>query len=519
LNEEHLCNRHVPGEFNMKILLVYPHYPDTFWSFRYALKFIGRKASFPPLGLLTVAAMLPGEWEKRLVDMNVRPLTDEDLAWADYVFISAMSIQRKSAEEVIARCRERGVKTVAGGPLFTACNEDFPDVDHLVLGEAELTLPPFLDDLLRGEPLHLYTDKRRAELRETPIPLWELADVRNYASMNIQYSRGCPFDCEFCDITALFGLTPRSKELAQLIAELESLYVRGWRGAIFFVDDNFIGDRAKLKQHILPAMIDWMEERGRPFYFYTETSIDLADDDHLMQLMVRAGFEEVFIGIETPHDGGLAESGKVQNRNRDMLSSVKHIQQAGLQVHGGFIVGFDSDPPTIFDRQIRFIQESGIVTAMVGMLTVLRGTRLYRRLHGEGRLLGETTGNNTEIALNFIPRMEPGILIGGYRSILETIYSPKNYYQRVIRLLREYRPPLPGKFHLQQGYMGALMKSIMLLGVVGKERLYFWKLFFWSLMRKPKLFPLAITYAIYGFHFRKVVEQISGSGMFDGKDV
>ncbi len=494
----------------MKILLVYPLYPDTFWSFRYALKFIDRKASFPPLGLLTVAAMLPGEWEKRLVDMNVRPLCDADLAWADYVFISAMSIQRTSAQEAIDRCRQRGVKTVAGGPLFTACHEDFPHVDHLVLGEAELSLPPFLDDLSRGEPRHIYADERRADLRDTPIPLWELVDIRDYAAMNVQYSRGCPFDCEFCDITALLGRTPRTKQLPQLLAELESLYVWGWRGAIFFVDDNFIGDRKKLKRELLPAMIDWMEERGRPFYFYTEASIDLADDGQLMELMVRAGFQEVFIGIETPLEEGLAESGKVQNRNRDLLASVQRIQRAGLQVHGGFIVGFDSDPPSVFDRQIRFIQESGIVTAMVGVLIALRGTRLYQRLQREGRLLGEATGNNTAVTLNFIPRMEVKKLIDGYRAILDTIYSPRNYYQRVIRLFREYRP-LPGKFNLQPGYVGALFKSIILLGVIGKERYYFWKLFFWSLFRKPRLFPLAITYAIYGFHFRKVAEKISAT--------
>jgi radical SAM superfamily enzyme YgiQ (UPF0313 family) len=492
----------------MKILLVYPCCPDTFWSFRHALKFIGRKASFPPLGLLTVAAMLPVDWEKRLVDMNVRALADEDLAWADYAFISAMTIQRQSALEVIDRCRQRGVKTVAGGPLFTACHEDFPQVDHLVTGEAEISLPRFLEDLCAGEPRHLYADERRADLTDTPIPLWELADVRKYAAMNIQYSRGCPFDCEFCDITVLFGRTPRTKAHTQLIAELENLYTRGWRGAIFFVDDNFIGDRGKLKRTVLPAMIDWMEKRGHPFYFYTEASIDLADDDHLMGLMVKAGFEEVFVGIETPHEEGLVESGKVQNRNRDLLDSVKRIQRAGLQVHGGFIVGFDSDPVTIFERQILFIQESGIVTAMVGMLTALRGTRLHQRLRNEGRLLGNATGNNTGISLNFIPRMEPNILISGYRSILAAVYSPQNYYRRVISLLREYRPHHPGNFHLQPGYVGALFKSILILGVLGRERFYFWKLFFWSLTRRPRHFPLAITYAIYGFHFRKVAEKI-----------
>src|SRR5512142_1479037 len=255
----------------MKILLVYPHYPDTFWSFRHAMKFIGRKASFPPLGLLTVAAMLPGAWEKRLVDMNVRALSDEDLTWADYVFISAMTIQRESAQDVIARCKRLGVKTVAGGPLFTACHDDYPEVDHLVLGEAR----------------HLYKDERWANLADTPIPLWGLVDVGNYAAMNIQYGRGCPFDCEFCDITALFGRRPRSKAKAQLIDELESLFIRGWRGAVFFVDDNFIGDKGKLKREVLPAIIDWMEEKERPFYFYTEASIDLADDPQLMGLMVR----------------------------------------------------------------------------------------------------------------------------------------------------------------------------------------------------------------------------------------
>lgn len=501
----------------MKILLVYPHYPDTFWSFRNAMKFINRKASFPPLGLLTVAAMLPGPWEKKLVDMNVRPLADEDLRWADYVFISAMTIQRPSVLEVIERCRRLGVKTVAGGPLFTSCHDDFPEVDHLVLGEGEITLPMFLEDLRRGAPRRLYADEGWAQLKETPTPLWDLVEMNDYAAMNIQYGRGCPFDCEFCDITALFGRRPRSKPQTQLIAELESLHARGWRGAVFFVDDNFIGDKPKLKSEVLPAIIDWMEGKEYPFYFYTEASIDLADDPQLMDLMVRAGFEEVFIGIETPHSEGLTESGKVQNKNRDLLASVKRIQRAGLQVHGGFIVGFDSDPATIFDKQIRFIQESGIVTAMVGVLTALRGTKLYQRLEQEGRLLKSSSGNNTAIDINFVPRMQPEALIAGYQRILDTIYAPKQYYRRVIQLFREYRPRPQGHFHLQQGHIGAFFKSILFLGVIGKERLQFWKLFFWSLLRKPRIFPLAISYAVYGYHFRKVAEKIRGNGMFDSK--
>lgn len=499
----------------MKILLVYPFYPDTFWSFRNAMKFIGRKASFPPLGLLTVASLLPEDWEKKLIDMNVRPLDDQDLQWADYVFISAMTIQRPSVREVIDRCRRLGVKTVAGGPLFTSRPDEFPEIDHLVLGEGEITLPLFLEDLQHGSPRHIYTADGWAHLKETPIPLWKLVEMKEYAAMNLQYGRGCPFDCEFCDITALFGRKPRSKSRAQLIIELESLYAQGWRGAIFFVDDNFIGDKPKLKREILPAIIDWMEGKGYPFYFYTEASIDIADDPQLMELMVRAGFEEVFIGIETPHEGGLAESGKVQNKNRNLLASVKRIQQAGLQVQGGFIVGFDSDPATIFDMQIRFIQESGIATAMVGVLTAMRGTRLYQRLEEEGRLLKDSSGDNTAIDINFVPRMQPEALIVGYQKILDTIYAPRQYYRRVIKLFQEYQPRPQGKFHLQQGHVGALFKSILYLGVVGRERFHFWKLFFWSLARRPRLFPLAITYAIYGFHFRKVAEKISRSGMFD----
>jgi len=492
----------------MKILLVYPEYPDTFWSFRHALKFVSKKACYPPLGLMTVAAMLPGKWEKKLVDMNVKPLSDRDLLWSDYVFISAMTVQSESVKNVLSRCRRLGVRTVAGGPLFTANPEDFDEVDHLVLNEAELTLPVFLDDLRNNRARHIYTADRWTDLKHSPIPLWELIDTRKYAAMNIQYSRGCPFDCEFCDITALFGRKPRTKSAEQIVAELESLYARGWSGGIFFVDDNFIGDKKKLKNDLLPAIIGWMKKRGRPFSFITEASIDLADDARLMELMVEAGFEEVFIGIESPNDECLLESGKVQNRNRDLLACVRRIQKSGLQVQAGFIVGFDSDPPAIFERHIRFIQESGIVTAMVGMLTALRGTKLYHRLVSEGRLLEDASGNNTSIATNFIPKMNMDSLINGYQGIIRTIYAPGNYYVRVIRFLQEFQPFSMGKFRLKPGHIGALVKSMLVLGIIGKERFHFWKLFFWSLVRRPRLFPMAITLAIYGFHFRKVAEKI-----------
>lgn len=501
----------------MNVLLVYPRYPDSFWSFRHALKFVGKKAAFPPLGLLTVASLFPDTWQARLIDQNVREVTDADLARADLVFVSAMTIQRDAVREILGRCRQLGVTTVAGGPLFTTAPEEFPEADHLVLSEAELTLPRFLDDLAMDRAQRIYTTEARADVTRTPLPRWDLLDIRDYAAMNIQYSRGCPFDCEFCDITRLFGRRPRTKGREQLAAELDSLHARGWQGGVFFVDDNFIGDRAKLKREVLPAMIDWQEQRGRPFSFFTEASIDLADDPELMGLMVRAGFTEVFVGIETPHDEGLHESGKVQNRNRDLLDSVKRIQRAGLQVQGGFIVGFDSDPETIFERQIRFIQESGIVTAMVGMLTALRGTRLHRRLAQEGRLLRNASGNNTAIALNFVPRMPADALVGGYRKILDTIYAPRHYYRRVITFLTEYRTP-PGGFQPNPARLRAFLASVVLLGVIGRERLYYWKLFFWSLARRPRLFPLAITLAIYGFHFRKVAESIGATGMFEEQE-
>jgi radical SAM superfamily enzyme YgiQ (UPF0313 family) len=499
----------------MNILFVYPEYPDTFWGFRHALKFVGKKAPFPPLGLLTVAAMLPSAWEKRLIDMNVQKLADREITWADYVFISAMTIQRQSVNDILARCRRLGVRTVAGGPLFTTAPSEFDEVDHLVLGEAEITIPPFLEDLENGRARHVYSADGFAEVADTPVPLWELINPRKYGAMNIQYSRGCPFDCEFCDITQLFGRKPRTKSSERLVTELDALYQKGWRGGVFFVDDNFIGDKRKLKNVILPAMIDWVEKHNHPFEFYTEASIDLADDRELMALMVKSGFGEVFIGIETPYEEGHTESGKVQNKNRDLLASIKKIQQAGLQVQAGFIVGFDSDPPSIFERQISFIQESGIVTAMVGMLTALRGTKLHQRLQQEGRLLGETSGNNTAVSLNFIPSMKPEALISGYRTILTTIYAPRQYYQRVTRFLSVYRPQPQGPFRLKSGYIRAFFKSMLLLGVIGRERFHFWKLFFWSLIRRPRLFSLAITFAIYGYHFRKITEKISWVGMFD----
>ena len=486
----------------MKILFVYPEFPDTFWSFKHALKFVKKKAGAPPLGLLTVAAMLPSEWEKRLVDLNTAKLTDENLAWADYIFVSAMIVQRESAHAVIQRCKTVGAKVVAGGPLFTMEHEQFPDVDHFVLNEAEETLAPFVRDLLAGQARRVYSSDEFPDIRQTPVPLWRLANLKHYDTISIQFSRGCPFNCDFCNITALLGHRPRTKTAAQIIGELDSLYELGWHKSIFFVDDNFIGNKKQIKSEVLPALIEWRKGKiGMPFS--TEATINLADDPELLRLMVDAGFDTVFVGIETPNEDSLTECSKNQNKGRDLVESVKQLQRAGLQVQGGFIVGFDNDSPSIFQQQIDFIQQSGIVTAMVGLLQAPLGTRLYERMQKEGRLVSEFSGDNVDGSTNIIPRMGLESLREGYREILSHIYAPKFYYERVLTFLREYPPPKI-KFQFEPQYVLALWRSIYQLGIRGVERVHYWRLFFWTLFRRPRLFPLAITLAIMGFHFRQV---------------
>lgn len=336
--------------------------------------------------------------------------------------------------------------------------------------------------------------------------MWELAALRHYSSMCIQYSRGCPFDCEFCDITVMLGHRPRTKSAKQILAELDALYERGWRDGVFFVDDNFIGNKPKLKTEILPALIEWRRDKVG-MAFQTEVSVNLADDPELMSLMVKAGFETVFVGIETPNEESLSECNKFQNQGRDLVESVKVMQRAGLEVQGGFIVGFDSDTPSIFRRQIEFIQRSGIVTAMVGLLQAPQGTRLHERLEKEGRLLGRTSGNNTDNTMNFKPKMDLQVLREGYRQILTTIYSPRAYYKRIRTFLGEYKKSEVVRPHLSWKYLAAFFRSIVVLGLGGKERFEYWRLFFWTLLRRPRSFPTAIVLAIYGFHFRRVCER------------
>lgn len=489
----------------MNALLIYPEFPDTFWSFKHALAFVGKRAALPPLGLLTVAAMLPQEWPVRLVDMNVRGLTDKDLAWADCAFISAMVVQRESARRLIARCKAAGLRVVAGGPLFTSEHERFEEVDHFILNEAELTLPPFLSDLARGCPQHVYASAEFADLTQTPAPLWRLLDLKRYASMSVQFSRGCPFNCDFCNVTALLGHRVRIKTSSQIIAELNGLYALGWRRNIFFVDDNFIGNKPFVKTDLLPALTGW--RRGKVGNtFFTEASINLADDAPLMEQMAEAGFTGVFIGIETPDENSLAECNKIQNGHRDLVEDVKRIQRAGLQVQGGFIVGFDHDRPSIFQRQIDFIQRSGIVTAMVGLLQAPAGTKLYARMEKEGRLCADYSGDNVDGTTNIVPAMSIEKLREGYRRILDTIYAPAPYYRRIRTFLREYRAPRV-RDHFQVEHVLALLRAFYRLGIVSRERFHFWALMIWTQFRCPHHLPDAIMLAIYGYHFRMICKK------------
>jgi radical SAM superfamily enzyme YgiQ (UPF0313 family) len=488
----------------MKILLVYPQCPDSFWSFKHALKFISKKAAVPPLGLITVSAMLPPTWQKKLVDMNVSTLRTVDIQWADYVFISAMHIQKESVDNVIAHCKRLGKKIVAGGPLFTQEYNSYPQIDHFILNEAEITLPLFLNDLLSGQPGGLYMTGEYADVTQTPVPDYHLLAREKYAFMNLQVSRGCPFSCDFCEITTLLGHKVRMKEPGQVIKELETLYDLNWRGSVFIVDDNFIGNKKEVKNRLLPVIKNWMQAHRFPFTFNTETSINLADDQQLMSLMVETGFNSTFIGIETPEEKSLQDCNKVQNKNRDMIKSVKQIQKAGMQVSGGFIVGFDSDTPGIFQRQIDFIQKSGIVSAMVGLLNAPKNTRLYERMEAENRLTAETTGNNTDLSMNFIPKMDRAELLSGYKNIIQNIYSTKPYYQRIRRMLKNYNRLNTRQTAITFSDLRAFFKAVLIIGFLNRGRREYWKLLIWTLFNRPGHFANAIACTVYGYHYQTV---------------
>jgi radical SAM superfamily enzyme YgiQ (UPF0313 family) len=485
----------------VKALLVYPEMPPTFWSMRYALPFLGRKAALPPLGLITVAAMLPLAWELRLIDLNVESLSSSDVEAVDVVFVSAMIVQRPSFERVIKRCNAAGKPVVAGGPYPTSCHEQIEGVDHFVLGEAEVNLPPFLEDFAQGRAKACYFDSTRPDLALTPPPRIDLVDRRRYAGAALQFSRGCPHHCEFCDIVELFGHRPRTKRPDQFLAEMDLLYDHGWRGSLFVVDDNFIGNRLEVRR-LLPELARWQQQRGYPFTLYTEASLDLASDEPLMDHMVEAGFNMVFLGIETPDRATLESVGKRQNTRSDILASVEAIQRKGMEVSSGFIVGFDGDREDIFDRQIRFIQQAAIPTAMVGMLTALPNTRLHARLSEEGRLLDHSGGgNNThDLELNFRPRMDAGLLRRGYKRVLAEIYTPRNYFARCLALLCRMKRQKASVRKVGRSELRAFGYSLIRQSF-SRYSFSYWSYLLRALILRPLMAAEIVTLAVKGHHF------------------
>jgi radical SAM superfamily enzyme YgiQ (UPF0313 family) len=490
-----------------KVLLVYPEIPPTYWSFKYALPFVGKKASIPPLGLLTVAAMLPPEYEVKFIDTNVTPLEDEMIAQADLVLTSAMIVQKESLARIAQKCRQLHVPVVAGGPYPTSSYAKIENVDYFVLNEAEVTLPQFLHDFERGQAQPVYTDQTKADITTTPLPRFDLLSIRDYGSMALQYSRGCPFNCEFCDIIEMFGRKPRTKTNQQFMRELDFIYSLGWRGSVFIVDDNFIGNKQRVKQ-LLPSIAAWQKERRYPFDLFTESSVNMASDEELMNLMSNAGFNMVFLGIETPVEETLISAGKKQNVKKNLLDSVTKIQSKGIEVTGGFIVGFDNDPTDIFERQIQFIQESGVVQAMVGLLTALPGTQLYHRLEKEGRLLEDSTGNNThDLQVNFKTTMDLKMLLDGYKQIIAHIYQPKPYFDRCLTFLRNMHPHQNSTRRVRSEELRAFLMSLTRQTFTSYGHHYLSYLVK-SFAIQPRMFPEAVRQAIVGYHFFKITREI-----------
>lgn len=492
----------------MKVLLINPEFPDTYWSFRHALPFEGKRCAFPPLGLLTVSALLPPDWERRLIDLNVESLKTADIEWADIVFATAMLVQKDSLKQVVKRCKSRGKRVVLGGPYVTTTIEDLPDADHIFVGEAEATLPQFVKDLAAGVAKRRYQAVERPPLAVTPVADFHLANLKRYSAMSVQYSRGCPFSCEFCDIIEIYGRVPRTKSIQQMLAEFDALLDLNWRGTVFIVDDNFIGNKKNVRL-LLPALAEWQKRNGYPFSLLTESSVNLADDAPLLEDMRQAGFRRVFLGIETPVEESLKEAQKSQNRG-NLLESVKKIQSYGMEVMAGFIVGFDNDPEDIFERQIDFIRKSAIPLAMVGLLNALPDTQLWKRLEREGRLLGEASGNNTSCTLNFKTRMDPAVLIKGYQSIMQTIYAPREYYQRALdsmkRTAQEFVEP---QRYSVVGAVTAFARVMLKLGIFDGERKEFWRFFTQALVTHHDKIAETLRLAAMGYHFRKLNDAYS----------
>ena len=491
-------------------LLVYPRQPPTYWGANFALDIMGVKSAFPPLGLLTVAAMFPPEYDLRVVDMNVTSLEDSDLAWADTVFTSTMIVQRTSLQDVIERCNRAGVPVVAGGPHPTTFHDEIEGVAHFVLDEAEEIFPRFLRDLANGTAKTMYREPRKPDVTRTPAPRFDLIDMKSYYSMGVQFSRGCPFDCEFCDIIKLYGQVPRTKSPDQIVLEFESLYRLGWRGPVFLVDDNFIGNKREAMK-LLPVIAEWQKARGYPFALSTEASVNLARMGKLMDVMVEAGFDTVFLGIETPNPKALLKTKKPQNTNkRDdnyLFNAVRRIQGKGMQVQGGFILGLDGDDEGVFDTQIEFIRDAGIPVAPIYLLTALKGTDMYERLKRENRLLEVPIGTNATI-LNFKTEMDRRTLMQGYMRVTATLYDPnlENYLERCLTLL-QHLEPVP-HLHKPKSSNAVFADLMGVRGQLSARQIPAYTKYIAKVSRDhPRMLPMAIRLAAMGYHFEKITRQ------------
>lgn len=491
-------------------LLLYPRHPPTYWGHNYALDILGIKAAFPPLGLLTVAAMFPSRYNLRVVDLNVTPLEDADLEWADLAFTSTMIPQRPSLVQVIERCNRAQVPVIAGGPHPTTFHEEIEGIDHFVLDEVEETFATFLRDLENGTARAVYRAPEKPDVTLAPVPRFDLIDMNDYYSMCLQFSRGCPFDCEFCDITKLYGRVSRTKSPEQMVAEFDHLYELGWRGPLFLVDDNFIGNKQEVSR-LLPVIADWQKERDHPFSLFTEASVNLVRMNDLMDDMIEAGFDSVFVGIETPNPKALVKMKKPQNVDmRDdsyLFTAVRRIQEKGMQVLGGFILGLDDDDDNAFDAQISFIQETGIPMALIGLLTALKGTNLWARLERENRLLDKPVEID-DTALNFKPQMDPGTLVEGYLRVIGTIYDStlENYFARCLTLL-EHLNPVP---HLHKPVNSHILYA-SIMGIrrrLTPEQLPAFTRYMAKVSRDhPRFLPLALRLAATGYHCEKFTRQ------------
>ncbi len=484
----------------MNALLVYPRFPVTYWGFQYSMRLIGKRTALPPLGLLTLAALLPADWHLRLVDLNAYPLSDEDLRWADVVLTGGQLIQTRSLQEVIARSTAAGIPVAVGGPAPTASPELFGLADVVFQGEAEGRVDELVGALARAPGGHqiLPAPATFPEMTRFPVPRFDLLDLSQYASVSVQFSRGCPFHCEFCDVIEIFGGVARVKTPEQVVAELEAIYRQGYSGTLFFVDDNFIGNKAAVRR-LLPILRDWQRERGRPFELYTEASVNLAADPQLLSDMVAAGFSSVFVGIETPSRAALAQTKKLQNLQTDLAQAVSTMTRAGLEVMGGFIVGFDTDDAQVLAQQREFLAHQPIPVAMVGLLMALPGTALWHRLEREGRLRARASGDQFSRP-NFVPAMEEGALLQGYVELMRWLYSPRVYYSRCAAYLDGAGAIAEGR-RSNLGEVGVLLRTMWRVGVLSGRRLLFWRLMYKALRRGRSHLRQAVAHAVQGEHF------------------